>query len=53
MFASSDIIMSTEAWSNYCYDYHVYGFNYYILHRTIKEGLDGVYWLLINDLIFC
>ena len=37
VFASSDIIMFTEAWSNDCYDYHVDGFNYYILHRTIKN----------------
>ena len=37
VFASSDIIMFTEAWSNDWYDYHVYGFNYYILHRTIKH----------------
>ena len=37
MFVSSDIIMFTEAWSDDCYDYHVDGYNYYILHRTIKH----------------
>ena len=30
-------MLFTEAWSNDCYDYHVDGFTYHILHRTIKH----------------